>query len=43
MDRTWRFLTGKGVVFTEPPEKQQWGGTIAHFRDPDGNILTLLG
>lgn len=43
IDRTWRSLTAKGVDFTEPPEKQDWGGTIAHFQDPDGNILTLLG
>lgn len=40
---TWRSLTEKGVVFTEPPEKQPWGGSIAHFQDPDGNTLTLLG
>jgi predicted enzyme related to lactoylglutathione lyase len=26
-----------------PPEKQPWGGIVAHFRDPDGNVITLLG
>ena len=36
-------LVAKGVEFTGPPEKQEWGGTLAHFKDPDGNILTLLG
>ena len=36
-------LAANGVEFTAPPEKQPWGGTLAHFKDPDGNILTLLG
>jgi len=36
-------LTAKGVQFTQPPTPQPWGGTLAHFRDPDGNILSLVG
>jgi uncharacterized glyoxalase superfamily protein PhnB len=36
-------LTSRGVEFTATPQKQPWGGTLAHFKDPDGNILTLLG
>ncbi len=36
-------LTGRGVEFLEPPETQPWGGVLAHLRDPDGNVLTLLG
>ncbi len=36
-------LKSKGVEFDGPPEKQPWGGTLAHFKDPDGNVLTLLG
>ncbi|MEM8916830.1 MAG: VOC family protein [Pseudomonadota bacterium] len=36
-------LVSKGVTFTTPPEKQPWGGSLGHFRDPDGNVLTLLG
>ena len=43
IDLTHAQLSGKGVEFTAPPEKQPWGGTLAHFKDPDGNILTLLG
>ena len=39
----YRSLKAKGVKFTAPPEKQDWGGTLAHFQDPDGNVLTLLG
>jgi lactoylglutathione lyase len=36
-------LCAKGVSFLAPPAKQAWGGTLAHLRDPDGNVLTLLG
>jgi predicted enzyme related to lactoylglutathione lyase len=32
-----------GVVFDGAPEQQPWGGVVAHFEDPDGNVLTLLG
>ncbi len=36
-------LVEAGVVFSSPPAVQPWGGVLAHFKDPDGNILTLLG
>jgi predicted enzyme related to lactoylglutathione lyase len=36
-------LVAKGVEFLGPPETMAWGGTLAHFKDPDGNVLTLLG
>lgn len=36
-------LRSKGVMFLGPPEKMPWGGTLAHFKDPAGNTLTLLG
>jgi uncharacterized glyoxalase superfamily protein PhnB len=36
-------LRSRGVEFLAPPEQQPWGGALAHLRDPDGNILTLLG
>lgn len=42
LDTAYRTLTDKGVEFTQPPTEQSWGGHIAHFCDPDGNILTLL-
>lgn len=35
-------LKGKGVVFDGDAEVQDWGGTLAHFHDLDGNILTLV-
>jgi predicted enzyme related to lactoylglutathione lyase len=34
-------LKGKGVEFTMPPSKQPWGGVLATFSDPEGNILYL--
>jgi catechol 2,3-dioxygenase-like lactoylglutathione lyase family enzyme len=40
---THKFLLARGVQFVAPPEKQPWGGVLAHLRDPDGNILTLVG
>ncbi len=43
IDATHQSLKAKGVEFTAPPEKQPWGGALAHFKDPDGNRLTLLG
>ena len=39
---TYQTLAERGVEFLAPPEKQPWGGMLAHLRDPDGNILTLL-
>ncbi|MEQ8508330.1 MAG: VOC family protein [Rhodospirillaceae bacterium] len=35
-------LTGLGVQFLGPAQKQAWGGTLAHLLDPDGNVLTLV-
>ena len=40
---TYKVLVERGVEFVGPPEKQSWGGVLAHLRDPDRNILTLLG
>ncbi|WP_068087022.1 VOC family protein [Polycladidibacter stylochi] len=36
-------LSKRGVKFTQPPQQQPWGGVLAHFTDPFGNTLTLLG
>jgi predicted enzyme related to lactoylglutathione lyase len=35
-------LEKAGVVFTRPPEAEEWGGQVASFLDPDGNLLQLL-
>ena len=41
VDAAHRELTAKGVRFTMPPSKQPWGGYMALFADPDGNIFYL--
>ena len=35
-------LAADGVMFTRQPEQEPWGGWIATFPDPDGNIVQLL-
>ena len=35
-------LTAEGVEFIRPPELEHWGGWVATFKDPDGNILQML-
>ena len=42
IDAVYRTLVARGVDFVAPPEKQAWGGALAHFQDPDGNVLTLF-
>jgi uncharacterized glyoxalase superfamily protein PhnB len=43
IDGAYRNLIAKGVSFPAPPEVRPWGGILAFPRDPDGNILTLVG
>ena len=35
-------LQTHGVEFIRQPEQESWGGWVATFQDPDGNILQLL-
>jgi predicted enzyme related to lactoylglutathione lyase len=35
-------LSAAGVPVLGAPEKQFWGGILAHIADPDGNELTLV-
>jgi predicted enzyme related to lactoylglutathione lyase len=35
-------LAGAGVAFTREPEREDWGGWVATFADPDGNTLQLM-
>ena len=41
VDAAYEVLKAKGVRFTMTPSKQPWGGYMAMFADPDGNILYL--
>lgn len=42
IQRAHRELMSRGVVFVGAPERQPWGGILAHFSDPAGNVLTLV-
>jgi predicted enzyme related to lactoylglutathione lyase len=35
-------LAAAGVVFSRAPEREEWGGWVATFADPDANILQLM-
>jgi predicted enzyme related to lactoylglutathione lyase len=39
---TCQELLRRGVHFTGTPERQPWGGTLAHFHDCAKNVLTLV-
>ena len=41
LDAAYAHLKAKGVRFTMAPTKQPWGGYMATFADPDGNISYL--
>ena len=43
IEKAYQTLKERGVPFEGPPERMPWGGVMAHLRDPDGNVLTLLG
>jgi catechol 2,3-dioxygenase-like lactoylglutathione lyase family enzyme len=40
VDKTYEELSGRGVEFLGPPQKEPWG-TYAVCRDPDGNQLVI--
>lgn len=42
LQKAYTDLKERGVEFDGPPEKQPWGGSLANFRDPSGNTLTLI-
>ena len=35
-------LVRAGVVFMRAPAREEWGGWVATFADPDGNVLQLM-
>jgi lactoylglutathione lyase len=35
-------LRGRPIEWLGSPERQSWGGILSHFKDPDGNVLTLV-
>jgi catechol 2,3-dioxygenase-like lactoylglutathione lyase family enzyme len=42
VDTAYRTLEGRGVRFRKEPHDTPWGGRIALFTDPDGNVLQLV-
>lgn len=40
--RAYRELSAAGVMFDAAPQSQAWGGILTHFRDPAGNVLSLV-
>lgn len=42
LSEVFRTLTSRKVPFVGDPAKQYWGGSLAHFSDPGGNVLTLV-
>ena len=40
---TYERLLEREVDFLAPPAIMPWGGVLAHSRDPDKNVLTLVG
>ncbi len=41
LNQEYATLLEKGVIFSEPPTKQPWGGFMAIVEDPDGNRYYL--
>ncbi len=42
IDNTYNILKGRGVEFiTEPKDMPDWGIRVAHFRDPEGNLIEV--
>ena len=35
-------FAARGVAFSQPIERQAWGGTDFHVRDPDGNAFSFV-
>jgi len=43
VDERVRELEGRGVRFvTQPTDQPDWGIRVAHFRDPEGNLIELF-
>ncbi len=42
VDVSYNRLRKKGIEFiSEPFDRKEWGARVAHFRDPDGNIIEI--
>jgi len=42
VDKTYEYLRENGVeLVTEPHDRKEWRSRIAHFRDPDKNLIEI--
>ena len=42
VDKTYNYLRENGIEFvTEPHDRKEWRSRIAHFRDPDKNLIEI--
>ncbi len=41
VDEVYKTLRQRGVAFLKDPDDTPWGGRIALFTDPDGNLLQI--
>jgi lactoylglutathione lyase len=42
VDKTYNHLRENGIEFvTEPHDRKEWKSRIAHFRDPDKNLIEI--
>lgn len=41
LDDAYASMSAAGVEFTQPPTREDWGGYMAIFKDPDGNTYHL--
>jgi lactoylglutathione lyase len=42
VDEAYARLTSNGVAFVSPPlDREGWGIRVAHFRDPEGNLVEI--
>jgi catechol 2,3-dioxygenase-like lactoylglutathione lyase family enzyme len=42
VDAAYGELRAKGISFlAEPGDRSDWGIRVAHFRDPDGNLIEI--
>ena len=41
VDAAYQEMKAKGARFTMAPSRQPWGGYMAMFADPDGNVFYL--
>jgi lactoylglutathione lyase len=42
IEQTFARLTAAGAKVIQAPEQEGWGGVVAHVRDLDGRLVTLI-